>query len=212
MAASQTRVNQGTNSSASFSIAEESVAPDLKHMNKGEVGSQADNAIHIQKNVINRSSKRSEMAQQDLDQDSGSDSLEDSPAQASGAALAVGGGLARRQRRRGELERQLWKRTKHTTRQIRAVYRQIGIDPEQEYQEDELEDHIILKAVRDYNHSKFATDEHIIIEGIIKDVFQGSVPDLDAPIQDYGNLQQAIHQSFELCKLDYTKTMKVKAL
>jgi len=69
-----------------------------------------------------------------------------------------------------------------------------------------------LKAVRDFNHSKFATDEHIIIEGIIKDIFQGAVPDLDKPIQDYGNLQEALHQSFELCKIDYAKTMKLKAL
>jgi hypothetical protein len=28
-----------------------------------------------------------------------------------------------------------------------------------------------LKAVRDFNHSKFATEDHIIIEGVIKDVF-----------------------------------------
>jgi hypothetical protein len=45
-----------------------------------------------------------------------------------------------------------------------------------------------LKAVRDYNHSKFATEEHIIIEGIIKDIFQGAVADLDKPTLDYGNL------------------------
>jgi hypothetical protein len=40
-----------------------------------------------------------------------------------------------------------------------------------QYDEEELEEYIILKAVRDFNHSKFATEEHIIIEGIIKDVF-----------------------------------------
>ena len=59
--------------------------------------------------------------------------------------------------------------------------------------EEELEEYIILKAVRDYNHSKFATEEHVIIEGIIKDIFQGAVPDLDKPVQDYGNLKEAIH-------------------
>ena len=66
--------------------------------------------------------------------------------------------------------------------------------------------------IRDYNHSKFATEEHTIIEGVIKDVFQGAVPDLDKPVQDYGNLKDAIHQSFEACKIDYSHTLKVKAL
>ena len=49
-----------------------------------------------------------------------------------------------------------------------------------------------MKAVRDFNHSKFATEEHLLIEGAIKDVFQGAVPDLDKPVQDYGNLKEAI--------------------
>lgn len=71
---------------------------------------------------------------------------------------------------------------------MRTVYRQIGIDPDQVYEEEELEEYIILKAVRDYNHSKFAAEEHLLIEGAIKDVFQGSVPDLDKPVQDYTNL------------------------
>jgi len=69
-----------------------------------------------------------------------------------------------------------------------------------------------LKAVRDFNHSKFATEEHIIIEGIIKDIFQGAVPDVDKPVQDYGNLKEAIHQSFETCKIDYSRNLKIKAL
>lgn len=93
----------------------------------------------------------------------------------------------------GELYRRLWGRAKFPERQLRTVYKQIGIDPEQHYDEEELEEYIILKAVRDYNHSKFATEEHIIIEGIIKDIFQGAVPDLDKPVQDYGNLKEAIH-------------------
>ena len=82
----------------------------------------------------------------------------------------------------GELYNRLWGQTRFTERQRRTVYRQIGIDPEQHYEEEELEEYIILKAVRDFNHSKFATEEHIIIEGIIKDIFQGAVPDLDKPI------------------------------
>ena len=51
----------------------------------------------------------------------------------------------------------------------------------------------MLKAVRDYNHSKFAATEHLLIEGTIKDIFQGCVPDLDQPLQDYGKLKSAIH-------------------
>ena len=93
----------------------------------------------------------------------------------------------------GELYRRLWGRAKFPERQLRTVYKQIGIDFEQHYDEEELEEYIILKAVRDYNHSKFATEEHVIIEGIIKDIFQGAVPDLDKPVQDYGNLKEAIH-------------------
>ena len=66
-------------------------------------------------------------------------------------------------------------------RQRRIVYAQIGIDPDVAYSEEELEEYIVLKAVRDFNHSKFATTEHILIEGAIKDIFQGAVPDLDEP-------------------------------
>ena len=54
---------------------------------------------------------------------------------------------------------------------MKAVYGQIGIQPEEDYEEEELEEYIILKAVRDYNHSKFAADDHVIVEGVIKDVF-----------------------------------------
>lgn len=38
------------------------------------------------------------------------------------------------------------------------------------------------------------------------------MPDLDKPVQDYGNLKEAIHQSFEACKIDYSATLKIKAL
>jgi hypothetical protein len=85
-------------------------------------------------------------------------------------------------RNNGFLYRKLWGRDRFTERQLKTVYRQIGIDPEIQYDEEELEEYIILKAVRDFNHSKFAIEEHIIIEGIIKDIFQGAVPDLDKPI------------------------------
>ena len=42
--------------------------------------------------------------------------------------------------------------------------------------------HAVFNKEYHYNHSKFATEEHILIEGVIKDVFQGAVPDLDKPI------------------------------
>lgn len=74
-------------------------------------------------------------------------------------------------RNNGYLYRKLWGCNKFTERQLRTVYRQIGIDPDITYEEEELEEYIILKAVRDFNHSKFAIEEHIIIEGIIKDIF-----------------------------------------
>lgn len=50
------------------------------------------------------------------------------------------------------------------------------------------------------------------MEGAIKDVFQGAVPDLDKPTQDYGNLQDALLDSIAAQKLDYTPTLQAKAL
>jgi dynein heavy chain len=97
-------------------------------------------------------------------------------------------------------------------RQRRIVYAQIGIDPDINYSEEELEEYIVLKAVRDFNHSKFADTEHILIEGAIKDIFQGAVPDLDEPKQDYGRLKLCLHQSFEAMKIDYSLLLKTKAL
>lgn len=112
----------------------------------------------------------------------------------------------------GELYDRLWEHAPYTERQLRTVYKQIGIDPDQQYEEAVLEEYIILKAVRDFNHSKFATEEHLLIEGVIKDVFQGAVPDLDKPVQDYGNLKEALKQSFEDRKLDFSPSLQAKAL
>ena len=112
----------------------------------------------------------------------------------------------------GQLYCRLWDQTPQIERQMKTVYKQIGIDPNEHYDETVLEEYIILKAVRDFNHSKFAAEEHFQIEGIIKDVFQGAVPDLDKPFQDYGNLKQALIQSFELNKLDFSHVMQTKAL
>jgi hypothetical protein len=37
--------------------------------------------------------------------------------------------------------------------------------------EDELEECIIVKAMRDFNNSKFAEQDHEMIDGLITDVF-----------------------------------------
>jgi hypothetical protein len=120
--------------------------------------------------------------------------------------------VAPKGKQRGELYGRLWEQTPFVERQLRAVYKQIGIDPDEQYDEGVLEEYIILKAVRDFNHSKFATEEHLLIEGVIKDVFQGAVPDLDKPVQDYGNLKDALHQSFDVQKLDFSRNLQNKAL
>ena len=64
------------------------------------------------------------------------------------------------------------------------------------FDDDELEEYIIIKAIRDYNHSKFSNQELFLIEGVIKDVFTGSVSELDLLQSDYGNLKELILQSF----------------
>lgn len=131
---------------------------------------------------------------------------EDAKAEETGERLAPEGKAV------GELYRRFWQETPFAERQLRAVYQQIGIDPDQTYEEGLLEEFIILKAVRDYNHSKFAADEHLLIEGAIKDVFQGAVPDLDKPVQDYSNLQQALLEAFDAHKLDFSRTLLNKTL
>lgn len=88
--------------------------------------------------------------------------------------------------------RQLWKKNSFRMRSREGVFKAVGIDPNAEYSEEQLEEFIVLKAVRDYNHSKFGQTDHVIIEGIIKDVFQDAIPDLDRPVQDYGNLEKCL--------------------
>lgn len=58
--------------------------------------------------------------------------------------------------------------------------------------EVELEEHIILKAVKDFNTSKFSRDQLFGIEGIINDVFLGSAPPIDLDRNDYSNLQELV--------------------
>jgi hypothetical protein len=64
------------------------------------------------------------------------------------------------------------------------------------FDDDTLEDYIMIKAIRDYNFSKFSQIELYLIEGIIKDVFIGSVNDIDLLKSDYGQLKELILQSF----------------
>jgi hypothetical protein len=42
--------------------------------------------------------------------------------------------------------------------------------------QEELEELIVIKAVKDYNNSKFADEEHAVILNIIYDVFPSSLP------------------------------------
>ena len=97
----------------------------------------------------------------------------------------------------GELFKNVWRKTKQKERQLRAVYNQIGIDPRKKYSVEELEAHIIYKSINDYNSSKLNTLDNIVVQGIIKDVFQDVVPNLDKESSDYGNLKDCIEQSFE---------------
>jgi hypothetical protein len=56
-------------------------------------------------------------------------------------------------------------------RQSAVVKGQIGLDDLAEVEEVELEELIIIKALKDYNCSKFSQDQLTNIDGIINDVF-----------------------------------------
>ena len=77
--------------------------------------------------------------------------------------------------------------------------------------EEELEEYIVVKAVKDYNCSKFSHDMFHQINGIISDVFLNSVPKLRAEGSDYSNLTELVFASFQQHKLDYNKKMNDKA-
>ena len=66
--------------------------------------------------------------------------------------------------------------------------KQIGLAGNAKMSEIMLEEHIILKAVKDFNTSKFSRDQLYGIEGIINDIFLGSVPPIDLDKNDYSNL------------------------
>ena len=74
--------------------------------------------------------------------------------------------------------------------------KQIGLPGNAKMSEIQLEEHIILKAIKDFNTSKFSKDQLFGIEGIINDIFMGSVPPIDLDNNDYSNLKELVLQSF----------------
>lgn len=89
--------------------------------------------------------------------------------------------------------------------------KQIGLRPNARMSEVELEEYIIVKAVNDYNTSKFSHDMLHSINGIISDVFLGSVPKLKPEGSNYSNLTELVFASFKDHNLDYNKKMNEKA-
>lgn len=81
--------------------------------------------------------------------------------------------------------------------------KQIGLKPGTRISETELEDYIIVKAVKDFNTSKFSADMLQSINGIISDVFLGSVPKLSSSGSNYSNLTELVFNSFQTHKLDF---------
>lgn len=89
--------------------------------------------------------------------------------------------------------------------------KQIGLKPQQKMTEVELEDYIIVKAVRDYNTSKFSHDMLNSINGIITDVFLGAVPKLRPEGSNYSNLTELVFGAFKDHNLDFNRKMNEKA-
>ena len=88
--------------------------------------------------------------------------------------------------------------------------KQIGLRPQERASEIELEEYIIVKALIDYNTSKFSQDMLASIEGIITDVFQGSVPKRRKEGSNYSNLTELVFASFQQHKLDFCLKMNEK--
>lgn len=111
-------------------------------------------------------------------------------------------------------------------KQLQCLYHQIGISSPQPT-EEELEDAIIIKAMTDFNTSKFCRDDHTVIVSMIRDVFCESDNKLlthssemelanktaDKMVQgahDYGNLRELIAQFFIANKLEYNEELEQK--
>jgi len=78
---------------------------------------------------------------------------------------------------------------------------------ERVYTEEELEEFIVLKSLKNFNSSKLGSEENQILDGIIKDIFIEASRVKDADILkegDYGPLKQMIQQSFSYLHLDYS--------
>ena len=88
--------------------------------------------------------------------------------------------------------------------------KQIGLRSRERVDEIELEEYIIVKAVKDYNTSKFSHDMLHSINGIISDVFLGSVPKLTKEGSNYSNLTELVFASFNQHKLDFSMKMNQK--
>jgi dynein heavy chain len=56
---------------------------------------------------------------------------------------------------------------------------------------DELEDKLVLKALRDVNVPKFLSNDLLLFENIIKDLFPG----IEKPEDDYGLLVDSLSNS-----------------
>jgi len=92
-------------------------------------------------------------------------------------------------------------------RQTSVVKAQIGLDEVQDVDEIELEELIIMKALKDYNCSKFSQDQLTNIDGIINDVFQNK----DIKSSEYSCLSELVKASFDTMKLDYNQKLETKA-
>jgi len=73
-------------------------------------------------------------------------------------------------------------------RQMETLYALIGIKTTRPT-EEELEEQIIIKSLKDFNKSKFADEQHAIIMNIIYDVFPSAIP---VPVANTVNNSQSI--------------------
>lgn len=97
-------------------------------------------------------------------------------------------------------------------RQAESVLAQVGLEPDDEINEASLEEKIIIKALRDYNCSKFSREHLLNIEAIIKDVFiTHQKEEIESKPGDYGQLGHLIAASFDSKKLDFNKGLETKA-
>lgn len=95
-------------------------------------------------------------------------------------------------------------------RQTSVVKAQIGLDEFVEVEETQLEELIIVKALKDYNCSKFSQEQLTNIDGIINDVFQNK-DNFNSKPSEYSCLSELVKASFDTMKLDYNPKLETKA-